>query len=101
MEDQESLKTSTLISQLTNTIQNKVDNLLANGVVAPCVVVGGVLFASHQLLGMEQLPVDTSPDLVNDGGLQVNKDSPGYVLARSSLGEESVEAVVSASSSFV
>ena len=33
-------------------------------------------------------------NLVNDGWLEVDKDSPGHMLASSSLGEEGVEAVV-------
>merc|ERR1719336_551949 len=45
VEEKESLKSSTLISQLTDTVQDKVDNLLANGVVTSGVVVGGVLLA--------------------------------------------------------
>ena len=37
--------------------------LLPNGVVAPGVVVGGVLLASDQLLGVEELSVGPSPNL--------------------------------------
>merc|ERR1712209_43462 len=75
VEHKESLETSTLVSQLTNTVQNEINDLLANGVVAPGVVVGGVLLASHELLGVEQLSVDSSSNLVNDGRFKINKDS--------------------------
>ena len=34
VEDHESLKTSAIISELTDTIQDKIDNLLTNGVVS-------------------------------------------------------------------
>jgi hypothetical protein len=44
--------------------------------VAASVVVGGVLLAGDQLLGVEQLAVGAHADLVNDGGLEVNKDGP-------------------------
>merc|ERR1711963_385341 len=101
VEHKESLETSTLVSQLTNTVQNKINDLLANGVVAPGVVVGGVLLASHELLGVEQLSVDSSSDLVNDGRFKINKDSSGDVLASSSLREEGVEAVISSTNSLV
>jgi len=101
VENQESLKTSALISQFPDSIQDQVDNLLADGVVASGVVVGGVLLASHQLLWVEQLSVDSSSDLVNDGGFQVNKHSSGNMFARSSLGEEGVETVVSSTNSLV
>ena len=64
MEDQESLKTSTHISKLPDSIQDQVNNLLANGVVTPGVVVGGILLASDQLLRVEQLSVGSSSNLV-------------------------------------
>ena len=49
MEDEESLETSTHVSQLPDSVKDKINNLLANGVVTPGVVVGGVLLASDQL----------------------------------------------------
>ena len=64
MEDQESLKTGAHISQLPDSVKDKINDLLANGVVAPGVVVGGVLLARDQLLRMEQLSVSSSPDLI-------------------------------------
>jgi len=76
MEDQESLKTGALLGQLTDSVKNKVDDLLADGVVAASVVVGGVLLAGDQLLGVEQLAVGAHADLVNDGRLEVNEDGP-------------------------
>ena len=44
---------------------------------SPGVVVGGVLLACDQLLGVEQLPVGADPHLVNHGGLEVHKHGPG------------------------
>ena len=120
VEDEESLETSTLISQLPDPVQDQVHDLLPDGVVAPGVVVGGVLLPGDELLGVEELPVDPGPHLVDDGGLQVDEDSPGDVLARTGLnrevkvsqlktstvslvylGEEGVEAVISAPNSLV
>ena len=43
MEDQKSLEAGALVSQLTDSVQNKVNNLLSNGVVTTSVVVGGIL----------------------------------------------------------
>ena len=62
--------------------------------IIPGVVVGGVLLAGDELLGVEQLPVGPGPDLVNHGGLEVHKHSPGHVLPRPSLREEGVEGVI-------
>ena len=81
MEHEESLETSALISQLPDPIQDKVHNLLANGVVTPGIVVGRVLLPCYQLLWVEQLPVGSNSDLINYSWLQINKDSPWDMLA--------------------
>ena len=85
MEEKESLKSGTLISQLTDTVQDKVDNLLSNGVVTSGVVVGGVLLAIDQLLRMVKLTVGSDTGFIDDGGFEVNKDSSWDVLSTSSL----------------
>lgn len=64
-------------------------------------VVGGVLLAADQLLGVEQLPVGARADLVHHGGLQVQEDAAGHMLASARLREEGVEGVVTASNSLV
>ena len=43
---------------------------------------------------MGELAVGASADLIDDGGLQVEEDSAGDVLASTSLREEGVERVV-------
>ena len=64
MKDEESLETSALISQLPDAVQDQVNNLLSDGVVTTGVVVGGILLASDELLGVEQLAVGASADLI-------------------------------------
>merc|ERR1712088_1113729 len=95
MAKKKSLKSSTLVSQFPDSVQNQIHDLLANGVVAPGVVVGGVLLAIDQLLGMVKLTVGSDSGLVNDSGLQVNKDSSWNMFSTPSLREESLEGVVS------
>ena len=95
MEDEETLETSALISQLPDPVQNQVHDLLADGVVTPCVVVGGVLLAVDQLFRMVELTVSSNSGLVDDSRLQVNKDSSWNMVATSSLGEEGLERVIS------
>ena len=94
MEDEESLEPGALVGKLPDPVQNQVNNLLADGVVTPGVVVGRVFLACDELLRVEQLAVGSSPDLVNHGGLQVHKHGPGHVLPRPGLGEEGVEGVI-------
>ena len=64
VEDEESLETSALIGQLTDSVEDEVDDLLAHSVVAAGVVVGGVLLAGDQLFGVEQLAVRAGSDLI-------------------------------------
>ena len=64
VEDEETLEAGALVGQLPNPVQHQVDDLLADGVVAPGVVVGRVLLASDQLLRMEQLAICSSADLI-------------------------------------
>ena len=97
MEKQKSLKSRALVSQLPDSVQNQIHDLLANGVVAPGVVVGGVLLAIDQLLGVVELTVGSNSGLVNDSGLQVNKDSSRNMFATTSFGEECLERIVSES----
>jgi len=101
MENQETLKSSTLISQFPNSIKNKVHNLLSNGVVSSGVVVGCILLASDQLFGVEKLPVDSSPDFVNDSWFQIHENGTWHVLSTSGFGEKSVEAVIPSSNCLV
>ena len=61
------------------------------------IVVCGILLAGDELLGVEQLTVGTSPDLINYSGLKVEEDGTGHVLSSSSLGEEGVEGIISVS----
>jgi hypothetical protein len=82
MEDEESLKSSTLVREFANAIQHKVNNFLSNGVVATGIVVGSIFLASDELLRVEQLPVGASANLINYSWFQVNKDSTRNMFAR-------------------
>ena len=64
MEDEETLEAGALVGQLPNPVQHQVDDLLADGVVAPGVVVGSILLAGDELLGVEELAVGPGSDLV-------------------------------------
>jgi hypothetical protein len=64
MEDEEALKTSALVSQFSDAVQNQVHNFFANCVMAPGIVVCSIFLSSYQLLRMEQLSVRASADLI-------------------------------------
>jgi hypothetical protein len=64
VEDEESLETRALIRQLANSVENQVDDLLPDRVVTAGVVVGRVLLSRNELLGVEQLAVGPSPNLI-------------------------------------
>ena len=57
------MKPRALVSQLPDSVQDEVHDLLADGVVASRIVVSRVLLAGDQLLGVEQLPVGAGADL--------------------------------------
>jgi hypothetical protein len=94
VEDEETLETGTVVGDLADAIEDAVDQLLTNCVMAAGIVVGGVFLAGDQLLGVEQLTVGAGADLVDDGRLQVDHDGTGDVLAGAGLREESIEAAV-------
>lgn len=52
------------------------------------VVVGSILLAADQKLGVEQRAVAAGSDLVDGGGVEIDKDGSGHVFAAASLGEE-------------
>jgi len=101
VEDEEALKTSALVSQLTNAVENQVDNFLADGVMTTCVIVGSILLSGDELFGMEQLTVSASADLIDYGWLEIDEDSPWDVFTGSGLTEEGVEGVISTSNGLV
>ena len=64
MEDEEALQTAALVGQLAHSVHEQINDLLADGVVTTSVVVGGVLLAADQLLGVKQLPVRPLADFI-------------------------------------
>ncbi len=101
VEDHEALETSAVISELADSVKDQVNHLLADGVVTTGVVVGSILLAGHQLLGVVELSVGASSDLIADRGLQVDEDATRNVLASTSLREEGVEGVIATADSLV
>jgi len=101
VEQQKSLKTSAIVGELANAVEDQIDNLFTDGVMATGEIVASIFLAGDQLLGMEQLSVGTGTDLINDGWLQINEDGTGHVLAGAGLGEKGVEGIITATDSLV
>ena len=101
VEGEEALQAGAVVGQLADAVEDEVHDLLADGVVAARVVVGGVLLAGDQLLGVVQLAVGARAHLIDDGGLEVDEHAARDVLARAGLREEGVEGVVAAADGLV
>ena len=64
MKDQESLQPGALVGQFTDPVQQNVDQLFTDGVMATGVIVGGIFFAGNELFRMEKLTVGASTNLI-------------------------------------
>jgi len=101
VKDHEALEASAVISELADSVKDKVNDFLADGVVTTGVVVGSILLARDELLRVVELAVGASADFVAHRGLKIDEDGAGNVLASTSLGEEGVEGIITAADGFV
>ena len=60
----------------------------------PLTVAGSIFLARHKSLGMEETPVGTIPNLIDDIRLKVDVKRPRHMLAGGGLREESAEAII-------
>ena len=81
MEDEETLQTRAVVSNAADLVEDLVNELLSDCVVATSVVVRSILLAGDHLLGVEEGAVGTGADLVNDIGLKIGVDGTGDVFA--------------------
>ena len=81
VEYEETLQTGAVVCDPPDLIQNLIDELLADRVVATRVVVGGIFFASDHLVWMEEVAVLSSSHFVDNVGLEVTVDGSGDVFA--------------------
>jgi len=101
VENQEALETCALVSELANSVQDKVNDLLASGLVATSIVIGSIFLACDELLWVEELAVGASVNFINNCGFQVYEHCLGHVLASSCLTKEGVEGVISSPTGLV
>ena len=101
VENHETLETGTVISELSDTVEAKVNDFLTNGVVASGEVAGGIFLTGDQLFGVEQLAVSTGSDFIDHSGFEIEEDAAGHVLAGTGFGEESVESIITSADSLI
>lgn len=83
VEDKETLETRAVVGNTADLVQDLVNQLLPNGVVATGVVVGRILLASDHLFRVEERAVGAGADLIDDIGLEIAVDSSGNILSLS------------------
>lgn len=81
VEDEEALKTNTVVGNTADLVEDAINELLSDGVVTTGVVVGSILLASDHHLGVEEVSVGTGADLIDDVGLEIAVDGAGDILA--------------------
>lgn len=67
MEDQETLDARAGVRHFPGLLEDLVDDLLAIGVMAACVIIRGIFFTIDNLLGVIQLVVPASTNLICNG----------------------------------
>jgi len=90
VEDEESLKSVTVVTHLADLINNSVDNILSNGVVTTGVVIGSILLSTDDGFRVVELTVVSGANGVAYGWLKINHNSTGNVLSILGLAEEGV-----------
>ena len=90
-----------MISQFSDSVENKVDDFLSDGVVTSGIVVGGIFLTGDQLFWMEQLSVGSGSDFIDYGWFQIDENGSWNVFTRTSLREKGVETVVAATNGFI
>jgi len=101
VEDKETLETSALIGELSDSVEAEINDFFTNGVMTSGEVVGGIFLSRDKLLWMEELSVGSGSDLIDDGWLEIEEDGSWDMLASTSLGEEGVEGIVTTTDGFV
>ena len=85
------LKTSTLISEFSDSVEDEINDFFTNGVVTSGIVVGGIFFTSDQLFWVEKLSVCTSADFIDNSWFQINENGTWDMFASTSFREKGVE----------
>jgi hypothetical protein len=95
------LETSALICELSDSVEAEINDFFTDGVMTSGEVVGGIFLSGDELFRMEELSVGSGSDFINNGWFQIEENASWHVFTSSSLGEESVEGVITTSDRLV
>jgi hypothetical protein len=101
VEDKETLQTGTVVGQLSDSVKDKVNNFLTDGVVTTGIVVGSILLTRNQLLRVVKLSVSTGSYFIKRSRLQIEEDGSWHVLSSTSFGEKGVEGIVTTTNGLI
>ena len=87
VEDQETLQSGAVVGHTSDLVQDLINQLLADRVVSASVVVRSILLPGDHLLRVEQTPICTGPDLIDDIGLKIAVDRSRDIFAVSCKGQ--------------
>lgn len=76
VENQEALKICALVSQFPNSVQDRVNDLLANSVAPSGTVIGSIFLVWGEPLGVKELVADADVKFISDSGFQIYKQCP-------------------------
>jgi len=74
VENEESLETSAVVSELSDSVQTEIDDFFTNGVMTSGEVIGGIFLSGDELFGMEQLSVSTSSNFIDNSWFEINEN---------------------------
>ena len=74
MENEETLETSAVVCELSDSVKAQVNDFSTNSVVTSGEVVGSIFLSGDKLFRVEQLSVSSGSDFVNDGWFQIEED---------------------------
>tara|TARA_B110000977_G_scaffold23356_3_gene28100 strand:- start:16190 stop:16531 length:342 start_codon:yes stop_codon:yes gene_type:complete len=95
------LEAGAVVRELADAVEAQVHDFLADGVVTTREVVRRIFLAGDKLLGVEQLAVRAGAHFINHGGLEIEENATGHVLARAGFGEKRVERIIAAADGLV
>jgi len=94
VEDEEALKTSAIVSELTDAIESNIDQILADGVMTTSKVVSSILATADELIRVMEAAVRTSANLIDNARLKIDEDGTRDELSTASFAEESAQGIV-------